>query len=46
MTLWVLEKNDPARRFYESVGFALDGGRKGDTIDHADVVELRYAITR
>jgi GNAT superfamily N-acetyltransferase len=39
LTLWVLEKNDPARRFYESLGFALDGGRK-----ESDLVELRYAI--
>lgn len=26
--LWVLEGNDHARRFYEAMGFALDGGRK------------------
>ena len=26
--LWVLEGNEPARRFYESHGFVVDGGRK------------------
>ena len=26
--LWVLEKNDRARRFYENAGFLPDGGRK------------------
>jgi ribosomal protein S18 acetylase RimI-like enzyme len=26
--MWVFEANGPARRFYETHGFALDGGRK------------------
>lgn len=26
--LWVLEKNERARRFYEKAGFAFDGGRR------------------
>lgn len=28
LLLWVLEKNDRARRFYENAGFFPDGGRK------------------
>lgn len=45
ITLWVLEGNMPARRFYESMGFTLDGGRKVDRIDTTEVVELRYGMT-
>jgi ribosomal protein S18 acetylase RimI-like enzyme len=41
VTLWVLEANDRARRFYEAFGFAPDGGRKllgfGESVP-----ELRY----
>jgi ribosomal protein S18 acetylase RimI-like enzyme len=28
ITLWVLEDNDQARRFYEALGFKPDGTRK------------------
>lgn len=28
MVLWVLEANDPARRFYEAMGLAVDGASK------------------
>ncbi len=28
VVLWVLEGNSAARRFYEAVGFALDGASK------------------
>jgi ribosomal protein S18 acetylase RimI-like enzyme len=31
MTLWVLKGNHGARRFYERLGFAADGGEKTDT---------------
>jgi len=31
MTLWVLKGNDAARRFYERLGYAPDGGEKTDT---------------
>jgi ribosomal protein S18 acetylase RimI-like enzyme len=44
VTLWVLEKNDPARRFYEALGFKLDGGRKSDRIGESAVFEVRYAM--
>jgi GNAT superfamily N-acetyltransferase len=38
--LWVLERNGPARAFYEQVGFALTGDRK---LDRNGLVDLRYA---
>jgi ribosomal protein S18 acetylase RimI-like enzyme len=41
-TLWVLEKNVQARRFYEARGFRLDGNRKEDTIGGVLLTELRY----
>ena len=40
VTLWVLEGNTAARRFYEKVGFHADGGRK--THPGTDVQEVRY----
>jgi ribosomal protein S18 acetylase RimI-like enzyme len=42
VTLWVLEANQPARRFYEKSGFALDGGRR--TNSRTEVPEVRYRI--
>ena len=30
LTLWVLATNIPAKRFYESLGFSLDGTTKTD----------------
>ena len=39
--LWVLEGNERAERFYRAAGWALDG-RKLDTFQGAEVVELRY----
>ena len=41
-TLWVLESNVRAKRFYEREGWALDGGR---TVEHGpgfDLVEVSY----
>lgn len=42
VTLWVLEKNNRARRFYETVAYKTDGALK--TVEMADVklVEIRY----
>jgi ribosomal protein S18 acetylase RimI-like enzyme len=42
VTLWVLERNASARRFYERVGFREDGGRK--TYPGTEVPEVRYRI--
>ena len=40
VTLWVLEGNTSARRFYEGLGFKQDGGRK--TYPGTEVPEVRY----
>jgi len=41
ITLWVLEDNQPARRFYESMGFKSDGARQD--LDLGGLVsEVRY----
>ena len=42
VTLWVLEGNTAARRFYEKVGFHNDGGRKA--YPGTEVPEVRYRI--
>jgi ribosomal protein S18 acetylase RimI-like enzyme len=42
LTLWVLEKNTLARRFYEARGFQLDTSRKEETIGGLLLAELRY----
>jgi ribosomal protein S18 acetylase RimI-like enzyme len=44
-TLWVLEKNARARRFYEARGFRLDASRKEETIGGLLLTELRYEKT-
>lgn len=41
-TLWVLEGNDRARRFYEASGWRPDGAEKDDTIGDQPVIEVRY----
>ncbi len=41
-TLWVFEKNAPARRFYEARGFRLDTSSKEETIGGLLLTELRY----
>jgi ribosomal protein S18 acetylase RimI-like enzyme len=43
-TLWVLEENDRARRFYEGGGWADDGTARWDTVCGEDVSEVRYRI--
>ncbi len=40
VTLWVLEENRSARRFYEKHGFDLDGGKR--TYPTTQVPEVRY----
>jgi ribosomal protein S18 acetylase RimI-like enzyme len=42
LTLWVLDSNAPARRFYEHVGFALDGERKVEERPTYSLHEVRY----
>ena len=41
-TLWVLERNDRARRFYERCGWAADSGRKVDERPAGTLFEMRY----
>ena len=40
LTLWVLEANQAARRFYERRGFVADGTRKTD--EASGQAEIRY----
>ena len=42
ITLWVLEENRDARRFYEKYGFRLDGATR--TYPKTQVPEVRYRI--
>ena len=44
-TLWVLEDNPRARRFYEREGWLLDGGRQEEEFLGVTVPEVRYRIT-
>jgi ribosomal protein S18 acetylase RimI-like enzyme len=44
-TLWVLEDNPRARRFYEREGWLLDGGRREEELLGVTVTEVRYRIT-
>ncbi|HEV2592481.1 MAG TPA: GNAT family N-acetyltransferase [Gaiellaceae bacterium] len=41
-TLWVLEENVRARRFYERAGWEHDGVRKLETFLETEVAEVRY----
>jgi GNAT superfamily N-acetyltransferase len=41
-TLWVLEDNPRARRFYERAGWAADGGRKAEARWGVRAPEVRY----
>lgn len=41
-TLWVLDSNARARRFYEAAGFRLDGGVKDDDSRGFVLREVRY----
>lgn len=44
-TLWVLEDNPRARRFYEREGWILDGGRRDEEFLGMTVTEVRYRTT-
>ncbi len=44
-TLWVLEDNPRARRFYESAGWELDDAEKDDEFLDTPVREVRYRVT-
>ena len=43
LTLWVLESNAPARRFYEKMNFAADGAAKLDKRPGYTLNEVRYS---
>jgi ribosomal protein S18 acetylase RimI-like enzyme len=43
-TLWVLQTNERARRFYETLGWSPDGATKTDASRGFDLREVRYAI--
>jgi len=45
LTLWVLETNHAARKFYVAIGFALDGGQKTIAMGGVDLLEVRYRLT-
>lgn len=42
VTLWVLDTNARARRFYEAAGFQADGAEKLDGREGLELRELRY----
>jgi len=46
VSVWVLDGNDVARRFYERLGFTLDGQMRLDSIGGRDVTEIRYLRAR
>ena len=43
-TLWVLEENERARRFYEIAGMRPDGARKVEVFEGAALPHVRYAL--
>lgn len=46
VTLWSLASNDTAKRFYETMGFRLDGAAKTfKTKDGTELPEVRFRIT-
>jgi ribosomal protein S18 acetylase RimI-like enzyme len=46
VTLWVLTSNAGARRFYEVMGFRLDGATKSErAADGSELHELRFRIS-
>jgi len=47
VTLWVLERNEAARRFYSTLGFTCDDtadGRKTGSFGGRQLVEVRYSL--
>jgi len=45
-TLWVLEENTRARRFYEHAGWRPDGATKTERWRGVDLTEVRYRVER
>lgn len=45
VTLWVLDTNNAARRFYTRVGMLPDGATKSEAIGEQKVIELRYRMS-
>ena len=45
VTLWVVEGNDRARRFYERQGFRPDGLTKTARMSGAQAIEVRYRMS-
>ena len=43
-TLWVLDTNDLARRFYEAAGWATDGAERVEEMLGARLAEVRYRV--
>jgi ribosomal protein S18 acetylase RimI-like enzyme len=43
-TLWVLESNDQARRFYDLAGWKLDGATTTERIDCLNYPTVRYRV--
>jgi hypothetical protein len=43
-TLWVLDVNARARKFYEQAGWLIDGATKEDQRDGFTLHEVRYAM--
>ena len=41
--LWVLERNERARRFYETAGWSADGGRQSQDYGGVTLEAIRYA---
>ena len=46
VSLWVLSGNHLARRFYERLGFSLDGREQTANIGDCEVLEVRYLRER
>lgn len=44
-TLWVLDSNERARRFYEAMGWRADGRGKVDRRGEFELKEVRYAVS-
>jgi ribosomal protein S18 acetylase RimI-like enzyme len=44
-SLWVLEDNPRAQRFYEREGWARDGGLREEEFLGVSISEVRYRIT-
>lgn len=45
VTVWVLDANDRARRFYEAAGMRLDGATMHQNLGGFSVTEVRYDIS-